>query len=186
MIDKFENDLISNINFEGLFNGLVLENNYNDYSIMVYISKLLPNILEKNNIIESKEIINNDNIINNKFSKSSISTINAIKCLPLIKNNEIIIPDIGDNVTILFLDEDPKKAYYIPYNICNKITENNLIKEFKNNNKKFDCIYLKDNANILYNKTDKSLIFSVGTQKIEIFEDKILINNEKYNNNISD
>lgn len=173
MLDNFDNNLITNINFEGLFDGVVLDNNLENNQLLVYIPKLMISINESNNILNVKENINNKNIINNKVTKNTVTSTNGIVCKPLVKNQELIIPDKEDNVIVLFLDGDPQKAYYIGYNIYNQINDTKYTSKLKEKGDKFNILNVIDEFSMLYNKTSKCFVINNDKVRVVVCPDSI-------------
>lgn len=143
-------DIIKLIDNNDIFIGKVISNkNFDkDFSISCYIPEI-----NYNNIYTNQEIISNENINKSNFITSSdininstIKTSNTTIVYPIIINDVIIKPEVGDEIFIKFLDGDYKKPFYLNFKI--NVNKNNILVIDKK-----DGLSIKNNDNeIILNK----------------------------------
>jgi hypothetical protein len=121
---------------------------------------------DSNELIRAIEPINNENIVSKHSTKNSVNTMNGILCKPLIKNQQLIKPNINDHVIVIFLDGDPQKPYYINYNLYGILNTNDFIDNLKEKGHEINILDVLDNYSLIYDKTTKCFHISNGTQDL--------------------
>lgn len=125
MKDIYGNNIIGNFQLNNQFIGKIVSlEQWEEFHIAkIYIKELMPSTDYGKKTIE--ETIYNSNIKNNKYSNEiiSIKIDNGINCRQAVINNQLVKPEIGDEVIVTFIDGDIKKAvfYNITYNYDNDI-----------------------------------------------------------------
>ena len=159
-MDNYNNDSLYSFNFEGIYEGTVIEV-YEDNSCLINIPKLLIG-QNDNNKIEGVENITNNNIINSFMNKSTIKIVNGVICYPYERNNSSIKMEVGNKVSVFFIDGDPNKAFYtdLSYN-SNKDYSKDIIYSKGN-----ISIYIENNEIVFKNKNNMLKIKEEGIEKI--------------------
>ena len=119
------------VDFSGILQGIVIKRDdpKKEGRVGVYIPKLMFNLEEINldeelSINESSTLNENNSASTNKISGIvSLETVNYYWARPLVKfvrdskkgnrSGEIDVPQLGEKIPLIFIDEDPQKCYYM-------------------------------------------------------------------------
>lgn len=113
---------IEKIDFSGYISGRVVDIDKENKQIAVIIPKFIPTNNEYSKKKEDIVFLNNRCVINKDDIKPEVSNTiikkNYLMVKPLTNlNDEFIFPKIGKEILVVFLDNDPQKAYYLPFSI---------------------------------------------------------------------
>lgn len=165
------NNLQNTFNFEGLFEGKIIEVQDNN-ECLISIPKLFFDNYDSK--YEVEESINNDNIINNDLNKQTITSVNGIYCKPFYANGVTRKMNEGEEVTVFFKDGDPQNAYYINGYFAKQI------EEYTN-----DSIYENKDIKIYTEQGDTpKILFKIKDTIVEITENGIAGGNGNGNGGI--
>lgn len=111
---------IEKIDFSGWLSGRVVAVDEVNKKIAVIIPKLIPVNNEYSKKKEETIFLHNNCLINKSDNKPEFSNRIIKKNYIMVKafanfNNEFMFPKIGKEVLVIFLDNDPKKGYYLPF-----------------------------------------------------------------------
>jgi len=178
MLDNFDSNAITSVNFEGFFDGTVLETFDDSNKSLIYVPKILASISEPEERTESSYLIETNNINNSEIRKE-VKSLNGIICYPISENTTFIRPRKGDKVIVLFLNGDPQKPYYLTKKFNGSVKENDYLNSLKDKKEKYDVLSVIDDFLMVYNDTSKSFIIRNGEQELEITKDGIKLSNLK-------
>jgi len=132
MKDIYGNQIIGRYGLNNQFVGKIVSLDEWDskHIAKIYIQELMPSIDYGKKVIT--ETMYNSNLRNNQYSNKiiNITIDNGIDCKQIAINNELVKPIVGNDVIVLFIDNDIKKAVF--YNMSYTYNDSVIIKGDKN------------------------------------------------------
>jgi Collagen triple helix repeat (20 copies) len=173
VFDNFQEKSMTNIGFDNIMDGKVLDKYDNDGSLIIYVPQFMVSISDSTQVLNATETIGNPEIVQPDTNRKTVNTTNGIICKPLIKNQELIVPEVGESVLVIFLDGNPERPYYINYNLYGNIHQTSLIKEMKESGSNINILNTIDEFSMIYDKDTKCYIVNNDRVKVVVCPDSI-------------